>query len=259
MSAEPLLINQYGSIVYLTLNRPEKRNALNADLIKALKKALILFHDNTTVRAIVISGKGQDFCSGADLETLQAMQYATAEQNLMDSQRLKQLFQQIRTYPKIVVAQVTGNALAGGCGLATVCDFCFASEDAKFGYTEHRIGFIPALVSTYLPLKVGATMARELLLMGDIISAERAQEIGLINAFYPLEDLTDKVNQFLKSRLPNLSPQAIALTKQLLYTNEGAPLGTALENAAVANAKARETADCKKGIASFLNKQKITW
>src|SRR5687768_308895 len=177
----------------ITLNRPEKRNALSHELVADIKEALDHAEKDDHVKVIILKANGEAFCAGADLTYLQQLQKFTYEENLHDSNHLKDLFLKIHTHPKIVIAQVQGHALAGGCGLATVCDFSYVVPEAKFGYTEVKIGFIPALVAVFLLRKIGEAKSKELLLGGELISAEQALQIGLINKIVPAEKLEAEV------------------------------------------------------------------
>lgn len=240
-------------IFRIILNRPEKRNALSPSMIAEISAALEDARRDEDVRVVILSGEGGTFCAGADLGYIQELSTFGAEENLADSRALRDLYWKIYTFPKIVIAQVHGPALAGGCGLATVCDMAFASDDSTFGYTETAIGFIPALVSVFLIRKIGEQHARELLLSARKVSAEEAYSLGLINSVVPCPELEATVHGYAMGVAKN-SASAIALTKQLLATVSGMALEPALEHAASMNALARTTADCKKGIAKFLNK-----
>lgn len=244
---------------YLTLNRPEKRNALSPELVAELRLAFDKAEQDATVKLVVLKANGESFCAGADLGYLQQLQKFSFEENLADSQNLKELFLKIYTLKKVVIAQVQGHALAGGCGLATVCDFTFSVPEAKFGYTEVRIGFIPALVAVFLIRKIGEQNARQLLLTGELIKAETAHALGLITKVVPPEDLEACVNQFAQNLIKQNSAQSMQLTKRLINDVQNLTLEEALNHAAHQNAKARATEDCKKGIAAFLNKQEIKW
>ncbi|HNR74389.1 MAG: enoyl-CoA hydratase/isomerase [Bacteroidetes bacterium OLB12] len=248
--------NQIASI---TLNRAEKRNALSPELVTQLKAAFTTAEQDNQVKVVILKANGESFCAGADLGYLQQLQNFSFEENLADSNHLKELFLKIYTLKKIVIAQVQGHALAGGCGLATVCDFTFSVPEAKFGYTEVRIGFIPALVSVFLIRKIGEQKARHLLLTGDIIQADTARAYGLITEVVPAGELEKRVNQFAQTLITQNSSQSMQLTKQLINEVQNLKLEDALNVAANQNAKARATDDCKKGIASFLNKQEIKW
>jgi len=246
-------------IACITLNRADKRNALSPELVTQLKAAFTTAEQDNQVKVVILKANGESFCAGADLGYLQQLQNFSFEENLADSNHLKELFLKIYTLKKIVIAQVQGHALAGGCGLAAVCDFTFSVPEAKFGYTEVRIGFIPALVSVFLIRKIGEQKARHLLLTGDIIQADAARAYGLITEVVPAGELEKRVNQFAQTLIIQNSSQSMQLTKQLINEVQNLKLEDALNFAANQNAKARATDDCKKGIASFLNKQEIKW
>jgi methylglutaconyl-CoA hydratase len=256
---EILIRHQSGSIVELTLNRPEKRNALNTELVNALKSQLMQLQYDEAVRVIIISGNGEAFCAGADLAYLQQLQSFSYEENLEDSLGLAELFRLIYLHPKLIIARVEGSALAGGCGLAAVCDLCYATKESKFGYTEVKIGFIPAIVSYFLVRKIGEAKARELLLTGKIIEAPEALDRGLITGIMDAEEIKIKVSQIAEKLARETSPSSIALTKKLLAGIQHLSIDDALQLAAESNAQARGTDDCKKGIAAFLNKEKLSW
>ncbi|MBX2966100.1 MAG: enoyl-CoA hydratase/isomerase family protein [Cyclobacteriaceae bacterium] len=251
--------NSKERVAVITLNRPDKRNALNHELIAELKKAFDAAAQDENVKAVILSAKGEAFCAGADLAYLQQLQHFSYEENLQDSNHLKELFVKMYTHPKIIIAQVQGHALAGGCGLATVCDWVFAVPEAKFGYTEVKIGFIPALVSVFLLRKIGEGAARELLLGGDLISAERALASHLINRVVSAENLEKEVWDFTTQLISKNSADSMRLTKRLIADVYGKSLEDALNHAAASNAHARSTQDCKRGIEAFLNKEKIIW
>jgi methylglutaconyl-CoA hydratase len=246
-------------IAYITMNRPEKRNALSVELVSQLKLAFTKASKDDNVKVIVLRAKGDAFCAGADLAYLQQLQQFTYEENLSDSHYLKELFYKIYTHPKVVIAEVQGHALAGGCGLASVCDFVFAVPEAKFGYTEVRIGFIPALVSVFLIRKIGEGAARNLLLSGDVITAERAMLMGLINVVVDADQLSKAVYDFATRLVNANSGTSMSLTKKLIAEGQDMSLEQALDHAAQQNAHARGSDDCKRGIAAFLNKEKIIW
>jgi methylglutaconyl-CoA hydratase len=190
---------------------------------------------------------------------LQQLQNNSFEQNLADSSQLADLFHLIYTLNKVVIAQIQGHAIAGGCGLATVCDFSFTVPDASFGYTEVKIGFIPAIVSLFLIRKTGETRARELLLSGELISAEKAKMYNLINFIVEAHELEEKVQTFARALCEKNSAQSMALTKQLIADLQVLDIKDGLAYAAQMNAKARASEDCKKGIAAFVNKEEIKW
>ncbi|KEO75123.1 enoyl-CoA hydratase/isomerase family protein [Anditalea andensis] len=256
---EQILTEIRDRIGYITLNRPEKRNALNAEMVRELKAALISMLEEETAKVIVIKAEGKIFCSGADLEYLRSLQLYTFEENLEDSRNLKDLFYLIYTAPKIIIAQVQGHALAGGCGLATVCDFSYSVKEAKFGYTEVKIGFVPAIVNVFLLRKLGEGKAKELLLEADLLDAERAKDMGLINKVVAGDSLDREVYELAQRLIDQNSGQSMALTKEMIAKVPEKSLEEGLEYAAMMNAKARGTSDCLKGINAFLNKEKINW
>ena len=244
---------------YITLNRPEKRNALNDEVVTALKEAFFVAQEDPGVKVIVLKAEGKAFCAGADLAYLQQLQKNTYQENLEDSNHLKSLFHQIYTMDKVVVAQIQGHAIAGGCGLATVCDFSFAVAEAQFGYTEVRIGFIPAIVKVFLLRKIGEGKAKELLLTGELITAQKAADIGLINRVVEGDTLHETVDGFVRILIEKNSGQSMGLTKQMIAAVQSMGLEEGLQYAAEMNAKARATEDCRKGIGSFLQKESIHW
>lgn len=246
-------------IGFLTLNRPEKRNALNDAMIAELKNALASAAEDPKVKVIVLKANGKVFSAGADLGYLQQLQKNTYEENLEDSRRLMELFRYIYEHPKLIIAQVQGHAIAGGCGLATVCDLCYAVPEAKFGYTEVGIGFIPALVSIFLTRKIGEGKAKELLLTGRLIPAAEASATGLINGVVEASQIAQYVKEQALHLCAHTSGQSITLTKYLLSASQGLDINAGLALAAEMNAKARGTEDCRKGISHFLGKKEITW
>lgn len=259
MEQQAIYINISDRVGYITLNRPEKRNALNEEMVDSIKVALNMFEKDDSVKVVVIRAEGKAFCAGADLAYLQQLQQNTYEENLSDSKSLKDLFLKIYTYPKIVIAQVQGHALAGGCGLATVCDFSFAASDVKFGYTEVKIGFIPAIVMVFLVRKVGEGTAKELLLSGELVEAQNAKDMGLINWVVTQNELAQAVETFAQNLILHNSSEAMTMTKEMIGRVQDRDLKDALDYAASMNAKARGSEDCRRGIAAFLNKEKIQW
>lgn len=255
----PVTYHLENRIAYLTLSRPEKRNALNASMVQHLQQLLEQCREDAGVKIVVIRAEGKVFCSGADLESLMQLQSNTYEENLEDSQLLKRLFETIYTFPKLTIAQVQGHALAGGCGLMTVCDLAYAVPEAKLGYTEVRIGFVPALVLVFLRRKVGEAYARKLLLTGDLISAEMGERMGLVHQLVEADRLESTVRAEAERLASQNSSMAIALTKELLNESADLALVEGLNLAAETNAKARGTEDCKQGIAAFLEKKKLEW
>ncbi len=243
----------------ISLNRPEKRNALNPALVGELKEAFTYCFKSDEVKVVKLRGEGETFCAGADLSVIQALRDADYEENLEDSRHLAGLFRIIHEGEKPVVAAVHGHAIAGGCGLATICDIVIASEPAKFGYTETRIGFVPAIVARFLIRKTGETHARDLLLSGRLISAREAARIGLVTEVVSPDEFNSRVNERVKDLVTKSSGQAMAATKRLINTAGDLSFDEALEQAVEINARARGTEDCRKGIQAFLDKEKISW
>jgi len=246
-------------IAEITLNRVDKRNALNSEIVKELSNAFNNAEHDENVKVIILKANGDVFSAGADLDYLKKLQSNSFEENLADSNLLRKLFEQIYSQPKIVIAQVQGHAIAGGCGIASVCDFIFSTPNAKFGYTEVKIGFIPAIVAIFLIRRIGEGKAKELLFSGDLIDANYAKEIGLVNYISAEDKIEEEVLAYAGKLCKTTSAQSIALTKQLLNNVQDLPLTEALEFAAEMNAHARSTNDCKNGINAFLNKKKIEW
>lgn len=246
-------------IGYITLNRPEKRNALNAEMVTALKNAFTQAENDENCKVIVLQANGEAFCAGADLAYLQQLQNNTYDENLQDSQHLMGLFLQIYIHKKAVIGKIQGHALAGGCGLATLCDISFSIPEAKYGYTEVKIGFVPALVKVFLLRKIGEGKARELLITGKIITAEEAKNFGLINFISTKETIDSEVLEFATKLCNEASGQSIALVKEMIAEVQHLSVEEGLEYAARMNANARATDDCKRGINSFLTKEKLTW
>lgn len=243
-----------GTIARITLNRPEKRNALNDALIAGLKDALSQANEDAAVRAVVVTGAGSDFCSGADLASLQEISGASVADNVSEARSLMELFTLIRQVTVPVVAAVRGRALAGGCGLASACDIVLASATARFGYPEVKIGFVPAMVMAILRRNISEKRAFELLTRGAEISAEEARDFGLVNQVFSEDNFEAEVTAYV-SGFEKASRPAVALTKTLLYQIEGMAFAEALETGVDVNVIARMTEDCRKGIARFLKKE----
>ena len=237
----------------LTLNRPDKRNALNDELIAALKDALREPDVDESLRCIVIRGAGKDFCSGADLSALQKIAAASFEENVEDARSLAELFELIRKVRVPVIAAVHGRALAGGCGLATACDIVLATDTARFGYPEVKIGFVPAMVAAILRRNLGEKKSFELLTRGFEYSAAEAFQLGLVNQLFPEENFDTATNEYA-SAYTKVSASAVAMTKRLIYDIDAQDFSESIEQGVQVNAKARMTDDCKKGIARFLEK-----
>ncbi len=248
-----LLVSKDGAILTLTLNRPEKRNALNDSLIAALSREIAAAGEDPDLCAVVIRGAGADFCSGADLSALQTIAESDILENLEDARTLAALLAAIRKLPVPVIAAVQGRALAGGCGLASGCDLVLASRSARFGYPEVKIGFVPAMVMAILRRNVSEKRAFELVSRGFDFSADEAERIGLINKVFDDESFESSVAEYVAS-FAKTSRSAVTLSKRLLYQMDGMDFEQALETGAEVNAIARMTDDCKKGIERFLKK-----
>jgi len=246
-------------IGYITLNRPEKRNALNAGVVTELREAFSRGSVDKDVKVMVLRANGKAFCAGADLAYLHKLQSNSFEDNLHDSQHLMELFLQMYRCQKVIIAQIQGHAIAGGAGLAVVCDFSFAMPEVKIGYSEVKIGFVPAVVNVFLLRKIGEGKARELLLTGDLVSAETAQEIGLINRVVSSEKLEEHVDAFAQRLCRENSGTSMKYIKQMIEEVQSFSLSEGLAYASRMNAVARSSDDCKRGIAAYLNKEEIMW
>ncbi len=244
-------------VATITLNRPDKRNAISFELIDDLMRAMKEV-EKLSAQVLILTGAGKAFCSGMDLDNLKALLGRSAEQNLKDSQTMVRLFRSLYEFPKVTIAAVNGAAIAGGTGLAVLCDFTLAVPEAKFGYTEVRIGFVPAIVSTFLLRQVGERQARDLLLTGRIITAEEALRIGLINEIVSAEKLSSRARELAGQLMAN-SPTSLRLTKRLLNDHARAELDAQIEAAVRENAAIRSTADFREGITAFLEKRKPRW
>ncbi|HKV08237.1 MAG TPA: enoyl-CoA hydratase-related protein [Thermoanaerobaculia bacterium] len=253
---ERIAVRQEGDLLWVTLNDPERANALSPMMIGELTTLYGSDLRGQGVRAVLLSGAGKNFSAGADLEHLRSLKDAGEEENLKDSQRLRGLFESVLRQEALTIAMVHGACVAGGCGLATAHDFVVAAEDSRFLYSEVRIGFVAALVATYLPLRLRGSDIRELLLFPQFVEAPRALEIGLVNRVVPGEDLRSVGEALAVQILETGSSESIARTKRLLLDVIGKPLGDALQHAAEVNAASRATEDCKRGIATFLETKK---
>ncbi len=253
----PLLeVRQDGDLLRVQLNDPARANALSPALVSALTELYGRDLRAEGVRAVILSGAGKHFSAGADLDHLRALADADIEQNRAESEKLRALFAAILKQEALTLALVQGSCVAGGCGLATACDFVVAADDAMFLYSEVRIGFVAALVATYLPLRVRGADLRELLLFPQPLSAARALDIGLANRVVPAADLRPTGDDLAGAILANASSESIARTKRLLLDALGRPLDEALARAAEANAQARGTEDCRRGVLTFLETKK---
>jgi methylglutaconyl-CoA hydratase len=259
MKFKTLITAEQDGIFTVTLNRPEKRNAISyeliADLLRALEQA-----EKSPSQVLIITGSGKAFCAGMDLEDLKALGAAkkTNQEHVEDSRTMARLFRAIYDFPKPSIAAVNGAAIAGGTGIATLCDITIAVPEAKFGYTEVRIGFVPAIVSTFLMRQVGDKHARDLLLTGRLIDAGEAYRIGLINEVVAPENLMARAHEITAVLMEN-SPASVRATKELLSKNVNAELDQQIEAAVEQNARMRLTADFREGVSSFLEKRKPKW
>ena len=257
MSYRTILVAEEGWVRTITLNRPERRNAMTPEmqmeLIAALEEA-----GSGDCRVVVMAGAGESFCSGLDLSVLQAAKEKSAAEHREDATRIARLFRTLYELPKPTIAAVQGAAVAGGTGLATICDFTLAVPAAKFGYTEARIGFVPALVSAFLRLQMGDKPARDLLLTGRLFDAAEGYRLGLVNEVVETDALAGRVKALAGTLAAN-SPESLRATKRLLAAQNKAWLDVAIALAMEANAQARETADFDEGVAAFLEKRKPVW
>jgi methylglutaconyl-CoA hydratase len=257
MPYSTLQVNVDAGVATVTLDRPEKRNAISYDLIEDLLGA---FREvaSSPAQILILTGAGKAFCSGMDLDNLKSLIGRTPEQSLEDTQTMARLFRTLYDFPKPTIAAVNGHAIAGGTGLATLCDFTLAVPEAKFGYTEVRIGFVPAIVSTFLLRQVGEKIARDLLLTGRLFDAEEAQRIGLVSEIVPAGELMSRAHA-LAAQLMENSPASLRYTKRLLSNAARAEMDTQIEAAIQENAAVRSTPDFREGISSFLEKRKPEW
>lgn len=246
-----------GEIATITLNRPEKRNAISAEMIAELLTAFDEV-EASPARVLIVTGAGKAFCSGMDLDGLKALATQSTAEHREDADRLVRLFLRIWSFPKPSIAAVNGHAIAGGCGIATLCDFTMAVPEAKFGYPEVRIGFLPAVVSVFLVRQIGEKQARDLLLTGKTIDAAEAHRIGLITQIVPAEELMTAAKG-LAATLIAASPTSLHLTKKLLCDFADPEIARQLELAAAGSAEIRATQDFREGLASFLEKRAPRW
>jgi methylglutaconyl-CoA hydratase len=259
MSAKSITIEQADSILRVTLNRPAKRNALNQEVVRDLIDAFDRARDASEVRVVVLTGEGTTFSAGADLDALKKLQSASREENEYDSSLLAKLFSTIYRHPKIVIARVNGHAVAGGCGLVAAADFAIAADTAKLGFTEVKIGFVPAIVSTILIGRLRGADVRRLLLTGDLVDANEAVRMGLLASAVSPDELDDAVDALAGRIATETSPNAIALTKKLLCDVPGMSFERALEYTTDLNVQARSTDDCRAGVAAFLDNEDPPW
>ena len=252
-----LTLDYAGPLAIVTLNRPDKRNAISYELIDELLRTLKEIEESAA-KIVMLTGAGKAFCSGMDLDNLRSITGRTPEENRADSQMMANLFRSLYDFPKVTIAVVNGPAIAGGCGLATLCDFTLASSEAKFGYTEVRIGFVPAIVSTFLLRQIGEKQARNLLLTGRIIGADEALRIGLVNEVVAPDKLMQRARELAATLLQN-SPASLLATKRLLTKYSSSELDEQVAAAVAENASIRATEDFREGVNSFLEKRDPRW
>jgi methylglutaconyl-CoA hydratase len=257
MDFRTLQLTYDGRIATITLSRPDKRNAISYELIEDLLAALAEVAGSPAL-VLILTGAGKAFCSGMDLENLKALIGRSPEQSLKDSEIMARLFRTLYDFPKPTIAAVNGAAIAGGTGLAVLCDFTLAVAEAKFGYTEVKIGFVPAIVSAFLLRQVGEKVARGLLLTGRLFDAEEAKRIGLVTEIVPADQLIARARE-LAGQLVENSPASLLYTKRLLSEAAREELDRQIDASVRENAAIRSTADFREGITSFLEKRKPKW
>jgi methylglutaconyl-CoA hydratase len=257
MQFQNLQLAHEARVATITLNRPDKRNALSFQLLDEFVAALDEI-ERSDAQVIILTGAGKAFCAGMDLEELKTLTGKSHAENVEDSRKMARIFRWLYDFPRPTIAAVNGAAIAGGTGLATMCDFTLAVPEAKFGYTEVRIGFLPAIVSSILVWQVGHKIARDLLLTGRLFDAAEAHSLGLVNAIVAPERLLDRARE-LAAQLTDNSPTSLRLTKKLINSFISAELDEQIDRAVHENAAIRQTADFREGVTSFLEKRKPQW
>ena len=257
MQFQTIELAYHDHVATLTLNRPDKRNALSFQLLDELTGALDQI-EKSAAQVVILTGAGKAFCAGMDLEELKTLTGKSHIENVADSRKMAQIFRRLYEFPKPTIAVVNGAAIAGGTGLATMCDFTLAVPEAKFGYTEVRIGFVPAIVSSILVWQVGHKLARDMLLTGRIFDAAEAYRLGLVNELVGAEHLMHRAGELAMQLMEN-SPTSLRLTKKLINGFISGQLDVQIEQAVEENAAIRQTADFREGITSFLEKRKPKW
>jgi methylglutaconyl-CoA hydratase len=257
MSYQTLQLAFEQSVALITLNRPDKRNAVSFELVSELLAALDEI-ERSSAQVVILTGSGKAFCAGMDLDELKTLLGKTHDENLKDSARMAQLFRRIYEFPLPTIAAVNGAAIAGGTGIATMCDFTLAVPEAKFGYTEVRIGFVPAIVSSILVWQVGHKIARDLLLTGRLFDAAEAHRYGLVNEVVAPDRLMSRARE-LAGQIAENSPTSVRVTKELINGYLDKQLDEQFAAAIEENARIRTTADFREGVSSFLEKRKPRW
>ncbi|HVA71468.1 MAG TPA: enoyl-CoA hydratase-related protein [Candidatus Limnocylindrales bacterium] len=257
MSYTTLTLELEDEVATITLNRPDKRNAISPEMIDDLLVALDEA-ERGPARVVILTGAGKAFCAGMDLEALRALATQTHEQHIADAERMGKMFYRVYSFPKPIIAVVNGPAIAGGMGLATLCDFTLAAPEAKFGYTEARIGFLPAVVSVFLLRQVGEKITRELLLTGKIFDAAEAHRLGLVTELVPQEKLMESARELAQSLIAS-SPASLRETKRLILRWNEKEIQRDLAAAIRESAEIRRTEDFREGLSSFLEKRAPQW
>jgi methylglutaconyl-CoA hydratase len=254
---ETLFVESTEQVATVTFNRPDKRNAITTQMIAELQDVLDSI-EKTQTRVVILTGSGKAFSAGIDLDMLRNIAKQSPGENQEDSRRIAKMFRKIWSFSRPMIAAVNGHALAGGCGIATLCDFTLAVPEAKFGYTEVKIGFLPAIVSVFLTRQIGEKRARDLLLTGRLIEASEAKEMGMVNEIVAPENLMARANELAETILA-ASPSSITRAKHLLISAAAAGVDADLERAVLESARVRCTPDFKEGLAAFLEKRKPMW
>jgi methylglutaconyl-CoA hydratase len=249
-----ILYEMREGVARITLNRPDKRNALDGELVGELKAVFSASASDDTCRVVLLTGAGRDFCSGADLANLEKTAQNSVLENIADARATADLFLMMRNHPRPVIAAVQGRALAGGCGIATACDIILAAQSAQFGYPEVNIGFVPAMVMAILRRSVSEKAAFELVVTGETVSAGRAHDLGLVHRVFSDEQFASEVETYVR-KLATKSASAVMLSKRLLYNMDSMSFEAALQAGVEVNAIARQTEDCRKGVEKFLRKK----
>ncbi len=252
-----ILTHSVGGVKTITLNRPQKRNALSEELIEELTLAL---HEaeHCGCSVVILTGAGPAFCAGLDMENLATMTARTPAEHRRDSENMAHVLRTIYDFPKPVIAAVNGPAIAGGMGLATLADFTLATPESKFGYTEVRVGFVPAIVASFLLRQVGEKRTRELLLTGRLMKAQEALELGLVTQIVNENELLPMATALAHSLLQN-SPQAMNAVKTLLSKHAKRRLDEEIEDAIAVNSQQRSMEDFKEGVNAFLDHRRAEW